>query len=221
MSITESTLSLSQRHHTHSVRRVTRPKCTSRKELQMSRWDSGRWRNSLSLEACTYVDSVCSRKQGCIPVNNILLLVSNAVELHSTSVFRLFSIRCHAQFFSIFIAVRYMLQQALSPKGSPQAAPINPDVNSRALSNPMPRHQSSTISPLTTFLILCVFLIALFPSLFHIILWAPYYYVYPRTNPATPTTVLCTAPSTCSAPSNMAWYVSLTTLDLFPCIKPC
>lgn len=71
---------------------------------------------------------------------------------------------------------------------------------------PAPEHrQHSSISPCTTFLILCGFLLALFPSLFVAITWSPWYYFFPAPPPSTPP-VVCHAPNRCVAPDIMSWY---------------
>lgn len=72
------------------------------------------------------------------------------------------------------------------------------------------RQSSTTISPLTTILLLCGFLVAFFPSLFHSIIWAPYNLAFPDHTPRAPTTVHCTEPHICVAPeavNKMSWYV--------------
>ncbi|KAF2705765.1 UPF0047-domain-containing protein [Pleomassaria siparia CBS 279.74] len=76
--------------------------------------------------------------------------------------------------------------------------------------------QSTTISPLTTFLILCCFTLAFFPSLFISILWSPYNYVFPPlAAPRGPSSVECKPPYVCTAPTvNMAWFQK--TLSLPP-----
>ena len=65
--------------------------------------------------------------------------------------------------------------------------------------------QHSSISPCTTFLILCGFLLALFPSLFVAITWSPWYYFFPAPPPSTPP-VVCHAPNRCVTPDIMSWY---------------
>ncbi|KAF2245877.1 UPF0047-domain-containing protein [Trematosphaeria pertusa] len=76
----------------------------------------------------------------------------------------------------------------------------------------MPPHQSTTISPLTTFLILTAFILAFFPGVFHSIIWAPYNYVFPPNEPRGPTSVRCTAPNICVAAPTMAWFQKTLTL---------
>lgn len=76
----------------------------------------------------------------------------------------------------------------------------------------MQTRQHSAISPpVTTFLIVCIFLLALFPSLFVSIFWAPYNslvnYFVPAIQPRT--RVVCTSPNICVAPPAMSWYVFL------------
>ncbi|KAF2646876.1 UPF0047-domain-containing protein [Massarina eburnea CBS 473.64] len=73
-----------------------------------------------------------------------------------------------------------------------------------------PQPQQHTFSHLTTFLLTCGFFLALFPGLFHTILWSPYNYAFPpRPNP---TTVLCTTPNICTVPCNMSWFQKTLTL---------
>ncbi|KAL6703399.1 hypothetical protein ACN47E_009658 [Coniothyrium glycines] len=79
----------------------------------------------------------------------------------------------------------------------------------------MPAQQThSSISPITTFLIACIFLLALFPSLFVSIAWAPYNslvnYLVPAPQPRR--TVLCSSPFVCAAPSSMSWFQKQFTL---------
>ncbi|KAF1968678.1 UPF0047-domain-containing protein [Bimuria novae-zelandiae CBS 107.79] len=75
-----------------------------------------------------------------------------------------------------------------------------------------PAHQHSSISPCTTFLLLCGFLLALFPSLFVSLTWSPWYYFFPPpTAPAPP--VPCRAPNVCmSQASTMSWTQKTITL---------
>lgn len=72
----------------------------------------------------------------------------------------------------------------------------------------MPHHNSTSISPLSTFLIATFFLLSLFPGTFVSILWAPYNTLaaryFPSTTPRNP--VWCTSPNICSAPPSMSWY---------------
>ncbi|KAF2021271.1 UPF0047-domain-containing protein [Aaosphaeria arxii CBS 175.79] len=74
--------------------------------------------------------------------------------------------------------------------------------------------QHTTISPLTTFLILCGFLLALFPSLFVAVTWAPYHYLFPSVKETTPSSVYCSAPNICTAPQqpSMSWFQKQFTL---------
>ncbi|KAF2685195.1 UPF0047-domain-containing protein [Lentithecium fluviatile CBS 122367] len=77
----------------------------------------------------------------------------------------------------------------------------------------MPRPQSSTtISPLTTFLLLVGFVLAFFPAAFHKIIWSPYNYAFPPHEPRNPTSVLCASPNICVAPGSMAWFQKSFTL---------
>ncbi|KAF2871155.1 hypothetical protein BDV95DRAFT_573396 [Massariosphaeria phaeospora] len=74
--------------------------------------------------------------------------------------------------------------------------------------------QSTTISPLSTFLILVFFVLAFFPSAFVSVLWAPYTYIFPSSSTSpTPQPTLCAAPNICtaSAPA-MSWYQTTLTL---------
>jgi thiamine phosphate synthase YjbQ (UPF0047 family) len=68
--------------------------------------------------------------------------------------------------------------------------------------------QHSTISPLSTFLIATCFLVALFPSTFVSIAWAPYNSLVNYAFPLPPhrETVLCTSPNICVAAPTMSWY---------------
>ncbi|KAF1847839.1 UPF0047-domain-containing protein [Cucurbitaria berberidis CBS 394.84] len=80
--------------------------------------------------------------------------------------------------------------------------------------------QPSSISPLTTFLIVCIFVLALFPSLFVSIAWAPYNSLVDYTFPAAATrrSVLCTTPNICTAATatatapTMSWFQKSLTL---------
>ena len=70
----------------------------------------------------------------------------------------------------------------------------------------MPRpNNNGALSPLTFFVICCAFLLALFPSLFIGLIWAPYNYIFPPLPPRTPTSVVCKTPNICTAPSTMSW----------------
>ncbi|KAH7413929.1 hypothetical protein DE146DRAFT_673644 [Phaeosphaeria sp. MPI-PUGE-AT-0046c] len=77
----------------------------------------------------------------------------------------------------------------------------------------MPQHHS-TISPLSTFLIVVFFLVALFPSTFVSIAWAPYRsavrYAFPL--PQHRESVLCTSPNICVAAPTMSWFQKSLTL---------
>jgi hypothetical protein len=70
----------------------------------------------------------------------------------------------------------------------------------------MPRN-STTISPLTTFLALCFFTLAFFPALFHRIIWSPYNYAFPASESQPATSVWCTTPNVCTPPNppTMSW----------------
>lgn len=71
----------------------------------------------------------------------------------------------------------------------------------------MPNHNqnSSVLSPCNTVLFLAIGLLALFPTLFHSILWAPYTLLFGATpQPRIPTTVTCRAPNVCLAPPQHA-----------------
>lgn len=65
---------------------------------------------------------------------------------------------------------------------------------------------TSTISPFSTFLIAVFFLVALFPSTFVSIVWAPYNslvdYAFPL--PQKRESVVCTSPNICVA-NSMSW----------------
>jgi hypothetical protein len=65
----------------------------------------------------------------------------------------------------------------------------------------------SSISPLTTFVISACFLLALFPTTFVSIAWAPYNklvdYAFPA--PAARHSVYCTSPNICVTPPTMSW----------------
>ncbi|KAF2734343.1 UPF0047-domain-containing protein [Polyplosphaeria fusca] len=76
----------------------------------------------------------------------------------------------------------------------------------------MPAQQTTTISPLTTFLIVIAFTVCLFPGLFNSIVWAPYHLVFPTPAPRIPSTTLCYAPNICTTPPTMSW--SQTTISL-------
>ncbi|PSN74533.1 UPF0047-domain-containing protein [Corynespora cassiicola Philippines] len=77
----------------------------------------------------------------------------------------------------------------------------------------MPRPSNNgALSPLTFFVICCVFLLALFPSLFIGLIWAPYNYLFPPLPPRTPTSVVCKSPNICTAPSTMSWSQKQFTL---------
>ena len=65
--------------------------------------------------------------------------------------------------------------------------------------------QSTTISPLTTFIILCCFTLGFFPATFVSILWSPYNYAFPPAAPRRPSSVVCHLPNICTAPT-MSWY---------------
>lgn len=73
--------------------------------------------------------------------------------------------------------------------------------------NSMPQTQSS-ISPLTTFLIVCTFVLALFPSVFVGVVWAPYNsltrWAFPL-RAAHSTNVYCSSPNICVAAPTMSW----------------
>jgi hypothetical protein len=69
-------------------------------------------------------------------------------------------------------------------------------------------HQHSSVSPLTTLLIAIFFLLALFPSLFVSVFWAPYNtltaYLFGTTS-TTPRTIPCRSPHICVLPPTMSW----------------
>ncbi|ORY04364.1 hypothetical protein BCR34DRAFT_604877 [Clohesyomyces aquaticus] len=71
---------------------------------------------------------------------------------------------------------------------------------------------STTVSPLTTFLIVCFFTLAFFPSLFHTIIWSPYNLVFPPSEPRSITSGWCASPNSCVAPSSMSWTQKTLTL---------
>ncbi|KAF1997044.1 UPF0047-domain-containing protein [Amniculicola lignicola CBS 123094] len=76
----------------------------------------------------------------------------------------------------------------------------------------MPRQQNNTtISPLTTFLIVAFFVLALFPGLFVSVIWAPYYLVFGKEKEV-PQDVYCQSPNICAPPSKMAWFQKQLTL---------
>jgi len=70
----------------------------------------------------------------------------------------------------------------------------------------MPQHHT-TVSPLSTFLLVCVFVLALFPAPFVSIFWRPYHalahYFAPAPRPRT--RVVCTSPDICVAAPTMSW----------------
>lgn len=71
----------------------------------------------------------------------------------------------------------------------------------------MPQQQSS-VTPLSTFLIVCLFVLALFPGIFVSIFWLPYnslanYLVPASRRPRV--SVVCTSPDICVAAQNMSW----------------
>ncbi|KAH8732030.1 hypothetical protein GQ44DRAFT_698377 [Phaeosphaeriaceae sp. PMI808] len=74
--------------------------------------------------------------------------------------------------------------------------------------------QHTTISPLTTFLITCTFLVAFFPATFVSIVWAPYNSLVSRYFPAPQPryNTLCTYPNICIAPPTMSWFQKPLTL---------
>ncbi|KAF1829227.1 UPF0047-domain-containing protein [Decorospora gaudefroyi] len=77
----------------------------------------------------------------------------------------------------------------------------------------MPQPHSTT-SHLTTFLIVSLFVLALFPSLFVSIFWAPYNslanYLVPTPHPRK--SVLCTSPNICTSAPIMSWAQKTITL---------
>ncbi|KAF2652607.1 UPF0047-domain-containing protein [Lophiostoma macrostomum CBS 122681] len=74
--------------------------------------------------------------------------------------------------------------------------------------------QHTSISPLTTFLILCGFLVCFFPSLFVSIIWAPYTYIFPDSTPRNPSSTICRAPDLCvpAHVAKMSWFQKELTL---------
>jgi hypothetical protein len=101
--------------------------------------------------------------------------------------------------------------QALSAKLSPRIhLPTRRHLTCNiflALPPNMPQ-QHTTISPLSTFLIATCFLLALFPSTFVSIVWAPYNSLVNYAFPLPPhrESVLCTSPNICVAAPTMSWY---------------
>jgi secondary thiamine-phosphate synthase enzyme len=80
---------------------------------------------------------------------------------------------------------------------------------------PQHPHQHSSVSPLTSFLIAFFFLLALFPSLFVSVFWAPYNtltsYLFPAAAVAAPRSVYCRSPNICVA-NTMSWFQKQFTL---------
>ncbi|OSS46956.1 hypothetical protein B5807_08876 [Epicoccum nigrum] len=78
----------------------------------------------------------------------------------------------------------------------------------------MPHNNSTSISPLSTFLIATFFLLSLFPGTFVSILWAPYNSLtaryFPANTPRNP--VWCSSPNICTAPPTMSWFQKQFTL---------
>lgn len=77
-----------------------------------------------------------------------------------------------------------------------------------------PQQHHSSISPVTSFLIACIFLLALFPSVFVAVFWAPYNsltsYFAPAIQPRN--RILCTSPNICVTPPIMSWFQKGLTL---------
>jgi hypothetical protein len=93
------------------------------------------------------------------------------------------------------------------PKPLTSTATSPPNLNGQPhQANHMPRN-STTISPLTTFLALCFFTLAFFPTLFHRIIWSPYNYAFPPSESQPATSVWCTTPNVCTPPNppTMSW----------------
>lgn len=74
--------------------------------------------------------------------------------------------------------------------------------------------QHSTISPLSTFLIVCLFVLALFPGTFVSIFWLPYNSIANYLVPAVQhrRSVVCKSPDICVAPRTMSWFQKSLTL---------
>ncbi|KAI8933133.1 hypothetical protein NX059_009774 [Plenodomus lindquistii] len=74
--------------------------------------------------------------------------------------------------------------------------------------------QHTTISPLSTFLIVCLFVLALFPGIFVSIFWLPYNsvanYLVPAVKPRH--SVRCTSPNICVTTPPMSWFQKSLTL---------
>ncbi|KAF2279895.1 UPF0047-domain-containing protein [Westerdykella ornata] len=73
--------------------------------------------------------------------------------------------------------------------------------------------QNTTISPLTTVFLIFLFLIGLFPSLFHSIVWAPYHLIFrSSTHSAAKVadSVHCTPPSICTPPQPQQQHTPYT-----------
>ena len=73
-------------------------------------------------------------------------------------------------------------------------------------------HQHSSISPLSTFLIVAVLALALFPTTFVSIAWAPYNSLVRYAFPASArqnTNIYCASPNICTLAPTMSWYAEI------------